>query len=297
MKKYLVTGILILAVAIAGMKVPELLFAWQDERQFGKIRVEAAQEVVLKEQVSMTLSQKMELLRSDNLDSITLRNGKNYTQDTVVEKAGQEVERLLELEILSGFQKEELLFSSTELSFVMDVEDSEKSLMFWILSAVTNEHVFQFFLDDESGKIFFIWQTPGVGNAAYAEAQTDAKASAGTDKTPSETKVLRDRVFTREELEKKGEVWADYLGCRLLGFSTVESIIDEEEEVSRLSAKYMKEGFSKTEAYEMAVQALGYPYRASALVVRLEDEAGPVDYYLSSTEEEYCIYFWEMMRF
>ena len=85
MKKYGIAGIL-LAVFLAGsLFLPPRIMEWQDRRKIGTSQTEEVQEVVLREQVFMTLTQRLALLDTERqgVDTLALLNGKNFTQETI----------------------------------------------------------------------------------------------------------------------------------------------------------------------------------------------------------------------
>ena len=78
MKKYGIAGIL-LAVFLAGsLFLPPRIMEWQDRRKIGTSQTEEVQEVVLREQVFMTLTQRLALLDTERqgVDTLALLNGK-----------------------------------------------------------------------------------------------------------------------------------------------------------------------------------------------------------------------------
>ena len=61
MKNYIIAGILLIFLSGASLFLPSYVMEWQDEQRTEKSQSEEVQEVVLKEQISMTLSEKLKL--------------------------------------------------------------------------------------------------------------------------------------------------------------------------------------------------------------------------------------------
>ena len=57
MKNYVIAGFLLIILTVASLILPSQILRWQDAQRTEKSETEEVQEVVLREQVSMTLSE------------------------------------------------------------------------------------------------------------------------------------------------------------------------------------------------------------------------------------------------
>ena len=137
MKNYIIAGFLLLFLSAASLFLPSYVMEWQDEQRTEKSQVEEVQEVVLKEQVSMTLSEKLKLREQEAVNALNLVNGKNYNQDTIDEQVRKEIGILAEQGLLLDFDMEPLKVAEAVIYFYVDMEDSERSIMMWEVSAET----------------------------------------------------------------------------------------------------------------------------------------------------------------
>jgi len=299
MKSYLIAGILIAGAAAASMLLPDTLLRWQDEKQVGRAEVKEAEEVILTEQASMTFSQKLELLKGNTVNTLTLVNGKNYTQETIGAKVKEEAGKLAELGILPDLNAEEMIFPGSEINFFMDMEDSERSMMLWTGVAYAGDYQLDYLLDDESGKLLGFRQS-GIeaGGVSYAGAKAGA-ALGGDEMIEAETKVEENFSLSEEDLTKLAERWAEYLGCRLLEISRFnpDSFSEEDKKlIEKEMQKYREKGMNEKEAYMMALESLGYSYGSSywdyTLYATFQDEAGTIKYTIRSNEKN--IYFYSL---
>ena len=153
MKNYVITGVLLLFLTAASFFLPIRVLKWQDEQRTGKSEIEEVQEVVLKEQISMTLSEKLKLRNQETVNALTLVNGKNYNKDTIEDQIRKEIGILADQDILIDFDMESMKIREATVTFYVDMEDSERSIMFWQGYVETLEYDVSFFLDDETGKI------------------------------------------------------------------------------------------------------------------------------------------------
>ena len=153
MKNYVIAGLLLFLLAAASLFLPSRVLKWQDRQRTGKSEIEEVQEVVLKEQISMTLSEKLKLRSQDTVNTLTLVNGKNYNKDTIEEQIKKEIKILADRNILIDFDTGELTLKEAAVTFYVDMEDSEKSIMLWQGFVETSKYQLLFFLDDETGKI------------------------------------------------------------------------------------------------------------------------------------------------
>lgn len=266
MKRYLIVGGLLAALIAAGFFLPPRVMEWQDQRRIGNAETEEVQEVVLKEQASMTLLQRL-LLRNregEEVDALKLVNGKNYTEDTIGEQVRAEIRTLIELGILKGLDLEDVLSVEASVLFYVDLVDTEKSAMIWSGTVLTGNCRLDFELDDESGKIVEISQhyyrnnyrepLSVVGDAENEEMEGDVVVEKSWE------------ISSDDELRAVAEQWGEYLGCTVtdVGYNLEPYFSGREEEAfQREVEEMMKKGYSEEEALWMAASAWGI----------LEDEA------------------------
>lgn len=268
MKRYLIVGGLLAALIAAGFFLPPRLMEWQDQQRIGNAETEEVQEVVLKEQASMTLLQRLLLRNREGaeVDALKLVNGKNYTEDTIGEQVRAELWTLIELGILNGldYLKGDMSVEASVL-FYVDLVDTEKSAMIWSGTALTGNCRLDFELDDESGKIVEISQY--YYRNGYEEPLS-VVGDAENDEMEGDVTVVEKswRILSDEELRTVAEQWGEYLGCTVTdaGYNLEAYFSDREEEAfQREVEQMMKKGYSEEEALWMAASAWGI----------LEDEA------------------------
>ncbi len=287
MKRYGIAGIL-LAVLLAGsLFLPPRMMEWQDRRKIGTSQTEEVQEVVLREQVSMTLTQRLSLLDTERegVDTLVLLNGKNFTQETIKAQVLGEIRILAKQGILKDMDLKSLSFLDASVSFFVDLEDTEKSMMLWYGEAVTENYQLDFQLDDESGKIISISQRRRKIYGVYTDV-VDGETSANT--------VVMESVdaLSQEELKETGEGWGEYLGCRVtdMGPGLLPFYMnDKEEQIFQEEVKRMMEkGYSEEEAYWKTLSAWGIADLewGEGRKALLTDDGGETEYHFHSGQEE-----------
>ncbi len=287
MKNYLIAGMFLALTVLACLFFPPALMEWKDGKQTGTVELETVREVTLTEHVSMTLCQKLKLLSSGAGSSLSMKNGKNYTRDTIGDKLSEEVHALSELGIFPDVDLEDILVGGAEVAFYMDVEDSEKSAMIWSVDAAVDRNKFYFMLDDETGKILGFRQNRVEDTGTMYEDQA-AEMSVGN-------KILEagSLAMGREEITELAGKWAEYLGC------TVREVIDDpfgmgresrerevvEYEIQTLTGK----GYSFLEAMQMVGMGYGYDFAENgyswSVYAELGDEGGEVYFCLCSSDD------------
>lgn len=260
MKRYLIAGALLAALVAAGFFLPTRVMEWQDQQRIGNAEAEEVQEVVLKEQASMTLLQRLLLRNREGaeVDALKLVNGKNYTEDTIGEQVRTEIRTLIELGILNGLDLEDVMSVEASVLFYVDLVDTEKSAMIWSGTALTGNCRLDFELDDESGKIVEISQY--YYRNGYGEATSVGDAE--NDEMEGDVTVVEKswRILSDEELRTVAEQWGEYLGCTVtdVGYNLEEFFSGREEEAfQREVEQMMKKGYSEEEALWMAASAWG----------------------------------------
>lgn len=281
MKNYIIAGILLVFLCAASLFLPSYMMEWQDEQRTEKSEVEEVQEVVLKEQVSMTLSEKLKLQVQDNVNALGLVNGKNYSQDTIDEQVRKEIGILAEQGLLLDFDPEPLKVIEATILFYVDMEDSEHSTMMWEISAETIKYHLNFFMDDETGKIVRISQYGYEKDGSFGnrvEEYDMQSTGVVVSKRPTDT------YLETEKLQEMAEQWGEYLGCKVteshLTWMEVTSGAAAEEFVERVERMIAK-GYSKEEAEIAVAREWGLDASGKQLFTTLEDESGQIGYVLS----------------
>lgn len=273
MKRYLISGILILLACIGGICLPGGILEWQDRSRMETIEAEAAEEVLLTAQTDLTLTEKINLLQKDDLNDMVLSNGKNYKYDTIEEKMREEVQKLEELEILN-LNGQELNYSSAEVHFFIetDVEAEVRTLMLWIIEAATKEYNLGILLDDETGKILAVsqevWNSMEVYSGknfvdkGYGEAAEEGASEDSGTESVSDAAVKEEEEGGKpetSEMEVLAEKWGTYLGCTMTRTYRFPEIYPQEELAKELKALIEEKGLSEKEAYDMIYEAWGIP--------------------------------------
>lgn len=279
MKNYIIAGILLIFFSVASLFLPSYLMEWRDEQRTEKSQVEEVQEVVLKEQVSMTLSEKLKLWGQETVNALELVNGKNYNQDTINEQVRKEIGILAEQELLIDFDMDSLQKVTATVSFYVDMEDSERSIMLWEGVVDLLDYQLVFTMDDETGKILSFSQY--IYDRRDALYDDNGMQSNGM----SVTKVVLDEPdIGTEELQEMAERWGDYLGYKVTESHSAwmeEGLGTEElelyaEQVERMISK----GYSREEAEIMASREWGIATSERQLYVNLGDEGDQIRYLL-----------------
>lgn len=279
MKNYIIAGILLLFFSVASLFLPSYLMEWRDEQRTEKSQVEEVQEVVLKEQVSMTLSEKLKLRGQETVNALELVNGKNYNQDTINDQVRKEIGILAEQELLIDFDMDSLQKVTATVSFYVDMEDSERSIMLWEGIVDLLDYQLAFTMDDETGKILsftqYIYDRRDVLYDDYGMQSNGM----------SVTKVVLDEPdIGTEKLQEMAERWGDYLGYKVAESHSAwmeEGLGTEElelyaEQVERMISK----GYSREEAEIMASREWGIDTSERQLYVNLENEGDQIRYLL-----------------
>ncbi|MEH2953810.1 hypothetical protein VV089_12620 [Candidatus Merdisoma sp. JLR.KK011] len=272
MKNYVITGVLLLFLTAASFFLPIRVLKWQDEQRTGKSEIEEVQEVVLKEQISMTLSEKLKLRNQETVNALTLVNGKNYNKDTIEDQIRKEIGILADQDILIDFDMESMKIREATVTFYVDMEDSERSIMFWQGYVETLEYDVSFFLDDETGKI--------VSFAQYAAGPVADYAGAAIG-------LSRDMSMEMEEQKELARRWAEYLGCEMKASSTGWYGIGqgaEEELFEKEIDMLISKGYSYEEAGLKVALAWGISVDRQVLRVVFEDNGDTIQYTLGITE-------------
>lgn len=284
MKNYVIAGFLLIILTVASLLLPSQILRWQDEQRTEKSETEEVQEVVLREQVSMTLWEKLRL-QAQETASVTLVNGKNFNKDTIEEQMKKEIGILAEKHILIDFDTEFLEVDEAVVNFYVDMEDSERSTMFWHGYVQTPQHALSFTMDDETGKIVsFIQFLYDNKQRRYDTDLYDVSSAMDGYDVRVEESFLD---MEMEELEEIARRWGEYLGCSMAGGNLYSYGIKpgEEEEAFLIEVEeLMNKGYSRKEAEYKVALAWGLdPEEGNAYRAILEDSGGSMPYTLERT--------------
>ena len=221
-KAYAAAGTVLVLAALFSFGFPGLLFRWQDERLEGQLGQEKAAKVVITEQPELTILEKVHLAGRESSYFMMLVKGRNYSQETIAEKAGQELAELGERGILNKTE-EKVEAHNMSAYFIMDVE-GENSVILWQGQVYTdNGREFELVLDDETGKILSLNCYDGM------ELKSD-------------------------EAENIAYSWGEYLGCHVASVSEeeiTENIVSDGKEEKKFENEVqmqMEGGIPETEA-------------------------------------------------
>lgn len=222
MKRY---GLIIVLIAFAltlGFWTPSRILEWQDQKRMGHMVTEAADEVLLTPRTDLTMIEKIQLMKKETAISFPAE-GKNYTEETILDKVDQELETLdnlgillKELTKLSTYDIDEL-----EVLFFVDMDDSSRSTRCWSIGGHNTEGSIYFLVDDDTGKILTIYQ---YTESALSISDDGEKIVKSQQEGPSRYASLK-----LEDIAKK---WGEYLDCELSECNTdPDDTVDEENEI------------------------------------------------------------------
>lgn len=277
MRNYIIVGILLLFLSAASLFLPSYIMDWQDEQRTEKSEAEEVQEVVLKEQISMTLSKKLKLKNQESTNALQLVNGKNYNRDTIHEQVEKEIEILAEQGLLIDFDTDSPRSVESNLFFYVDMEDSERSIMLWEGVVDSFNYQLTFTMDDETGKIVsFTEYSYDRGEVLY---DTDSMQSNGMAVSKY---AWDDSDMGVEELKEMAESWGNYLGYKVAeSHSTwADESLGTDEYAAKVE-KMISKGYSREEAEILVAREWGFAESERKLYVKLEDEGDQIEYFLN----------------
>lgn len=254
------TAIFILGLATAlCWCLPPVLMEWQDEKQVGKSYVQPAQPVIATTQEGMTLIERISLIYNNTsvlLDAIT--KGKSYsTEFDALRHANTELKKLQEAEILETYETlpQSGHTASAYVLFTIDMDNSERSGLFWNGTGENETWRFHWYMDDETGKLISIIQSRRQDIDIWEEpSATDAPGDAETTGNPYPTE---EEVFTNYITK-----WAQYLGCTVQETGRAEQYGLSGARWTEMTQYLRDENYDELtdqELYYEAGQALGYP--------------------------------------
>ena len=205
MKQYILTVMAVFFAAVIGFLLPPQLMKWQDVQRTMESSLEESREVLLAPQPDMSITEKLDLYKQENMNTMQLASGKNYDGESIRGKVKEELEKLAELEILTTDVREILsmdIYMESGPVFVVDAKNSARTMIVWEVQIILKEenvHI-QVSMDDETGKILEVCEL-----TLDAAGFTDIKNG------------MSDIVEVAEkDLEAIAEKWGEYLELELL---------------------------------------------------------------------------------
>lgn len=191
-------------ILIAGLWMPSYILEWQDQKKMGHLVTETADKVLLTPRTDLTMIEKTQLLKNETVISFQTE-GKNYTEETILDKVDQELEELVDLDILSDNMKNLSDYEIDELTvfFYLDMDDSSRSMRAWSIGGHNMRGSIYLLIDDDTGKILTIYQ--------YVEGDFDALA---VGDEPDNTEQEQQQYISLK-LKNIAKKWGEYLGCAL----------------------------------------------------------------------------------
>lgn len=243
-------------------QLPPKLLAWQDEKQTGTFHIQTAQSVAAEAPQGMALLEKVGLFHNGPTTILKVSGGKGCTSEK--EAAGQaekELRKLAEMGVLMEFGTEPLSAFSAETMFLIDREDSGRSMLVWYGSFETEEYLITWYMDDETGTLLGVMQLSRLlakewGDIGQYEFSEGIFGFGDNEEFP----VKWDSEDERKA-EQCGVKWAEYLGCDIQesGFAYDYQAMDQE--WSGLVRSLMEDnGMIGPEAYFEAGNMMGYSW-------------------------------------
>ena len=263
-RAYLIAGFSLILAAAAGFGLPWLLLRFEDGRQTGRVEQEEVSRLEISEQPVLTIVQKVRLMQRDSTNSMILEKGRNYSQETILDKVDEELNTLVDAGIpglpLEAERIENEAFFM-EPVFLMDVE-GENSFIVWQGQLYMESGVFLgLYLDDETGKILSL--------SCHGVSDTDIGSA-----------------------EETVNIFGEYLGCRVATMSSeAAELAHMSEEMRTLYEKEVQSridsGSLQNEAQDQVDEEWGLPELGYTAEARYRDESGlEMQYRISFSTED-----------
>lgn len=275
MRQYMITVFIIVITAIGGFMLPSKFLQWQDQLRLESAGAQETEEVILAARTDMTLIEKMQLIQKSSATAVSMEQGKNYTRDSIIDKAESELQKLIELEILNLDSVGDM-YSIDNIWFLVDTEDGTKSMILWIVSVYTGEYSIGFSMDDETGKILSISQV-----LSQVDTSSQALTQDGISNWAYDSEISIENTGSYSELKEIAEKWGEYLGLSLAEvYDTPNPTADIYKVREREIEVLVKKGIDKEEATQRVYEAWGIEAEESVcwLYGVYEDENGIAAY-------------------
>lgn len=154
--KYIAMTMFTIGLSYLCFILPPELSSLQDSKTVGHINLETLEETKVELQQQMSMLEKINLLSSQdiNTNGITIKQGKELTEDKVREVCKDEIQKLKDLGILGpidiNFDKDKM---SSIINFYISTADPSKSVIVWNAIFMHDDNYIVISLDDETGKI------------------------------------------------------------------------------------------------------------------------------------------------
>lgn len=253
---------LFLAVALC-WQLPAQLLAWQDEKQMGAFHIQPAQSVAAEAQEGMTLLEKVGLIHNGPVTMLKVSGGKGYASEKeAAVQAEKELRRLAEMGILLDFGTEPVSLYSAETMFLIDREDSGRSMLVWYGSFEMGGYLITWYMDDETGTLlgviqlsmFLVEQWGDISQYSFSDEFYD-------DRDDRRIEIEWELKEGQRETDKCGEKWAEYLGCDVEESGSAYDYRAMDQEWSGLVQSLMEDNdMNETEAFLEAGSMMGYSW-------------------------------------
>lgn len=263
MKNLLIAGVL-LAGTILGFTLPADLMEWKDTQRLWQVEQQQAEEVSVIYDTDMTFTEKIRFLQEDDLKTIEMSGGKNFTEEKMIVHVKKELEELQTRGIVMLNDKE-LTYGVQRILCQMDDRDGNRSMILWELIAKSQDEQFVMTVDDETGKILTIYHL-----RAFEEA-TDAKNYQKVSVSDKTEYVL--------ELDVAAQLWANYWGVDLVTTAVYDfPILDQVDEMEKEVQSLLKQGIEIEDAWNAIYEEWAGVAEGEVLERRMyatfEDEGG-----------------------
>lgn len=263
MKNFLIAGVLMLC-AVLGFTLPADLMAWKDTQRLCQVGQVEAEEVSMTYDTNMSFTEKLRFLQEDEVNTVELFEGKNFTKDEMIVHIKMELEGLQDRGLLV-LDSKDLIYGVQRIVFQIDVKDGNRSMILWELAAISKEGEVHMVVDDETGKVLTLYHIQTF------EVEEDSKTSV---KAP-----VQERMEYALELEDAAQQWADYWDVELVTTASYDFPIptwDEEmkKQMENLAENGMADENAKDTVYEEWGYALDEDILERRMYVTFEDEGG-----------------------
>ncbi len=260
--------VLLLAAALCRL-LPSRLLEWQDEKQIGKSYVQPARPVTARAPEGMTILEKVSLFHNGPTTILKVSDGKGYTSDEeAAAQAEKELRKLAKMGVLTDFGPDPISLYSAETMFLIDREDSGRSMLVWYGTFTAGDDLLTWYMDDETGSVLGVIQL----SMTQAEQWGDIGAYSfpdglyghfdqNTAVTDSGERQIERLWENEDEVKKCGEKWAEYLGCEVREAGYARGYRAMDQEWSGLVRSLMEDsGLNAEEAYFEAGRMMGYSW-------------------------------------
>lgn len=279
MKKFLIIGAMLVCM-ILGFTLPAELLEWKDAQRLWQVGQEKTEEVSMTYDLEMTFTEKIRFLQEDEVNTVELFEGKNFTEEKMIVHVKKELKEL-QTRGLIMINDSNLIYGVERILCQMDVRDGNRSMFMWELIVRTEGEEIHMLVDDETGKVLTIYHLQTY------EAVKDSK-------THIEMPV-KELVEYTIDLEYAAKEWADYWNVELVttdvyGFPVPRGNEDMQKEIDYLTEK----GMPAANAQDVVYEEWGYAQEDLSdkrMYAVFEDEGGmaPMNFRKNTEEVRFMI--------